>query len=291
VRGFPSQEIVLARALVTLVLSWLTLRQAGLSVWGVHRRLLLARGIVGSIALMAYYASVAQLPLADATIIQYTNPVMTAVFAAWALGERVERITWIGAAASLVGIALVARPSFLFGVGAVAIPPAAIALALFGSAMSAVSYVLIRQLRRTDDPRVIVWYFPLVAVPLSLPFMALDFRMPQGSDWVLLLGIGVSTQLGQVFMTRALHAETAARATGMSYLQIAFAFAWGIALFGEQPAWSSIGGALVIVLGTVGASWWMPPGAATPLAPQPEPAGVPAPEDPPRHTEPPARPT
>ena len=253
-RGLPSQELVLARAIVTLALSWWAIRREAIPMWGVNRKLLLLRGLTGSVALMAYYASVAELQLADATIIQYTNPVMTALLAAWSLGERVERLTWIGAAASFVGVVLVARPSFLFGEGAHTIPLAALALATFGSFMSAVAYVMIRRLRETDHAMVIVWYFPLVAVPASLPFVIMNPVMPVGWDWALLLGIGVATQMGQVNMTRSLVAEKAAKATGMSYLQIAFAFLWGIVLFGERPHWTSLLGATVILVGTVGIS-------------------------------------
>jgi drug/metabolite transporter (DMT)-like permease len=253
-RGLPSQELVLARAVVTLVLSWWAIRRAGIPMWGVNRKLLLVRGMTGSVALMAYYASVAELQLADATIIQYTNPVMTALLAAWSLGERVERLTWIGAAASFVGVLLVARPSFLFGDVAQTIPLSALALATFGSFMSAVAYVMIRHLRDTEHPMVIVWYFPLVAVPAALPFVVMNPVMPVGWEWALLLGIGVATQMGQVNMTRSLITEKAARATGMSYLQIAFAFLWGILLFGERPHWTSLLGAAIILVGTVGIS-------------------------------------
>ena len=253
-RGLPSQELVLARAVVTLLLSWWMIRREGIPMWGVNRKLLLLRGMTGSVALMAYYASVAELQLADATIIQYTNPVMTALLASWSLGERVERLTWVGAAASFAGVLLVARPSFLFGDVASTIPLSAIALATFGAFMSAVAYVMIRRLRDTEHPMVIVWYFPLVAVPTSLPFVIMNPVMPVGWDWVLLLAIGVATQLGQINMTKALIHEKAARATGMSYLQIAFAFLWGTLLFGERPHWTSLLGAVIILVGTVGIS-------------------------------------
>jgi drug/metabolite transporter (DMT)-like permease len=129
-------------------------------------------------------------------------------------------------------------------------------IAFIGSVMSAVSYIIVRELRKTDEPMLIVAWFPFVAVPAVLPLVWMDPHWPEGWQWLLMAGIGVATQAGQIAMTRALHAETASRATGMSYVQIAFAFGWGLVIFGESIRWSSVVGALLIVAGTVGMGWW-----------------------------------
>src|SRR5438105_304002 len=74
----PTGEIVFARGLVTLVLSYAMVRRAGVSPWGVRRGRLAFRGLLGFGALACYYASLAAIPLADATTIQNTTPVATA---------------------------------------------------------------------------------------------------------------------------------------------------------------------------------------------------------------------
>ncbi len=254
--GFPSQTLVLARAVVTLVLSIAWLRVAGLPMLGNRKGLLLLRGTTGTLALMCFYYAITTLSLADATIIQYTNPLMTALLAALVLSERIERWQLAGALVSVTGIVLVARPTFLFGTGAEHLPLIPVVVASIGAVLSAVSYVAVRELRKTDHPMVIIAWFPFVAVPAVLPFVLVDLRIPTGWEWLLLIGIGVATQAGQIFLTWALHNESAGKATGMSYLQIAFAFGWGILLFGESVRWTSLAGALLIAGGTVGLSWW-----------------------------------
>ena len=77
----PSQEIVLARSLVSVALSFLLLRRAGVSPWGHDRRGLWLRGLTGYFALSCVYAAVTHLPLADATVIHYLNPAFTALLA------------------------------------------------------------------------------------------------------------------------------------------------------------------------------------------------------------------
>lgn len=51
----PSQEIVAARAAVSLVLSWLLLRRENISPWGTHRRMLVMRGLLGYLALSCVF--------------------------------------------------------------------------------------------------------------------------------------------------------------------------------------------------------------------------------------------
>ena len=246
----PSMQIVFVRAAITLALSYWLVRRAGLALPGNRPRMLLVRGLFGSVALICFYFSLVHLPLADATVIQYTNPVFTAVLAVWILGERMPPVAVALVAASLVGVLMVARPGFLGG-GAEAIEPLYVAIALVGAVGSAAAYVTVRLLRDTDHPLVVVFYFPLVTVPLTLPFVIAGWTWPTAWEWVVLLGVGASTQIAQVYMTRGLQLETAGRATSVGYLQIVFAAAWGLMVFGEMPDAWSIAGAGVIIISTL----------------------------------------
>ena len=246
----PSMQIVFVRAAITLGLSYWLVRRAGLALPGNRPRMLLVRGLFGSVALICFYFSLVHLPLADATVIQYTNPVFTAVLAVWILGERMPPVAVALVAASLVGVLMVARPGFLGG-GAEAIEPLHVAIALVGAVGSAAAYVTVRLLRDTDHPLVVVFYFPLVTVPLTLPFVIAGWTWPTAWEWVVLLGVGASTQIAQVYMTRGLQLETAGRATSVGYLQIVFAAAWGLMVFGEMPDAWSIAGAGVIIVSTL----------------------------------------
>jgi drug/metabolite transporter (DMT)-like permease len=245
----PTMEVVLARSVVILVLTWGWLRVKRIPIWGSERRLLLLRGVLGFVALSCFYYGVIHLPLADATVIQYTNPVWTVLLAAAFLAERVGRREVALSLASLAGVVLMARPTFLFGGDAPALPPIPVAVALGGALFSAAAYVTVRRLR-AENPMVIVFWFALVSTVASLPFVARSFVVPTVEELVILLGVGLATQAGQVFLTLGLREERAGRAMAVAYLQIVFAALWGLAVFAEVPDRWTLAGAGVIVVCT-----------------------------------------
>jgi len=245
----PSQEVVAARAAVSLVLSWLLVRRQGISPWGTHRRLLFVRGFLGYLALSCVFHSVAVMPLADATVIQYLYPLFTAVLATMLLGERPTLRIAVAGVASIVGIVLVARPSFLFGVLPAAPAPLDVLIAVAGAFLTALAYVGVKRLTEVEHPLVIVFYFPLVTLPATLPALLHSAVMPHGVEWLVLIGVGVATQAGQVWFTRGLQYETATTATALTYMQVVFATIWGALFFGEIPDSRTIFGAILVVSG------------------------------------------
>jgi drug/metabolite transporter (DMT)-like permease len=248
-RELPTGEIVLVRAVVTLGLSVWLVRRAGISPWGARRGRLVLRGVLGFSGLAFYYLSLARLPLAEATTLQNVVPVITALLAWRLLGERVG---WAGAfalACGLGGVLLVARP-FSHAGG----DPVGIACALAAALASAAAYTTVRELSRTEHPLVIVLYFPLIATPLAIPWAASNFVAPSVAGWLMLLGIGAATQVGQVFLTKGLAIERAGRATAMGYLQIVFAIGWQLCVFGDAPSTWTLAGASLIIAGTLAVS-------------------------------------
>ena len=247
-RTVPFEELVLARSVVALVLSYGMLRANGVDPWGVNRKLLVVRGLFGLIGLCCFYYALTKLPLGDVTVIQYTNPAFVAVLAAFLLGERAGfRASLFAAAAATVGVVLIARPSFLFGEVSETIDTTAAWIAFGGALASSAAYVTVRKLGETEHPVVVVFWFPLIATPILFPFAWMTGYIPTWSELGLLFLLGCATQAAQVRMTQGLKLESAARATGMTYLQIVFAFTWGVLLFDEVPTIYTILGALLVV--------------------------------------------
>lgn len=246
--GIPVLEIVAARALVSLVLSFIDVRRKKLPLLGQRKGLLCARALAGSVALYFVYYSVANLPFAEATVLQYLHPMFTAFLAIFFLKETLRWPTVFCVFLSFLGLFLIVRPAFLFGGISASYDELAIVAAILGAFGSGVAYVLVRQLSATEDPSVIIFYFPLFALPLSLLLLGDNFVMPQGWQWLLLLLVGVMTQIGQIGLTRAMQTETASRATSFSYLQVVFAIILGWVFFAEIPSlWVYCGAALIII--------------------------------------------
>lgn len=242
----PIAEVVLARALVSLALSYGMARRIGVDPWGRRRGLLVLRGLVGSAALFCVYAAVVHLPLAAATVLQYLYPTFTALLAWLFLGERLGRRVLLAMGLGWSGVLLVAQPA-----ASSALPVPWVLVAVSGALLTAVAYVSVRRLAESEHPAVIIFYFPLVAVPMSLPLVLLDPVLPTAGELLWLLGVGVFTQVGQVGLTRALSQLPAARATAISYVQVGFAALWGWWLFGEAIDLPTAIGAGLILIATL----------------------------------------
>ncbi|MCP9831153.1 DMT family transporter [Synechococcus sp. HJ21-Hayes] len=257
----PAAEVVLARAIVSVALSWWLLQRAGVDPWGQRRGLLIVRGAIGTAALLCVYAALAQLPMASATVLQYLYPTITALLAWLMLGERIGKRVLLAIALGWTGVLLVAQPAGLLQ-GAAALPPLAVLIALAGALFTSLAYVSVRSLGNSEHPLVIVFYFPLVALPLSLPLVALDPVLPTPSELLWLVGVGVFTQVGQVYLTRGLTALPAAQATAISYVQVAFAGLWGWLVFGESIDGWTVAGAVLVLAAMLVSLRRSPPSAA-----------------------------
>ncbi|MFZ0409343.1 MAG: DMT family transporter [Cyanobium sp.] len=258
----PVAEVVLARGLVSGILSWWMLRRSRISPWGTRRRLLAVRGLVGSVALACIYGAVTRLPLATATLLQYLYPTFTALLAWLSLGEQLSRRTLLGCGCGWLGVLVVSQGLSLSslglppGTGALGpqfwqSPPAAVIgvlLGVAGALLTALAYVSVRELGRSEHPLVIVFWFPLMAVPLSVPFVLLDPVLPDTWELVWLLGVGLFTQLGQIGLTHGLTRLPAVRATTIGYAQVPFAALWGWLWFGEGIGPTTGLGSLLILV-------------------------------------------
>lgn len=240
----PTHELILFRSAISLILSLAYLLPKGINPLGNNRKFLLLRGIFGVTALSLFFITLQKLPLASAVTVQYLSPVFTAIIAIFLLGEKMKRIQWFFFALAFVGVALLKgfdERISLFYLG----------LGLLSAFFAGAAYNCIRMVKDTDHPLVVVFYFPLIATPIMLVLSYYDWVSPIGWDWMWILLLGVFTQIGQVFMTKALQVEKANVVTSLKYLGSIYALGFGYFLFGETYDWVSLVGIVLIVAGVV----------------------------------------
>lgn len=244
VSHLPFYELVFCRAIISFSLCWYAIQKLKISPWGHDKKVLLARGAAGTAALLAYFYTLQTMPLASAVSIQYLSPLFTTLLAVYLLKEKVNSKTLLCFVGAIIGVVLVKgfdpRVSLLdLGIG------------FFAAIGSAVAYNLVRMLKETDHPMVVVFYFPLVTIPVVGPFAIRGWVWPQGWDWLFVLAVGVFTQLAQVNMTKAFQLEKAARVSILNYLGLVLALVVGFLAFGETFDYVSLTGMLLIVLSIV----------------------------------------
>jgi drug/metabolite transporter (DMT)-like permease len=258
----PVAEVVMARSAVSLALSVVMLKQAGLNPWGTRKGLLVLRGVIGTGALFCVFAALAELPLAPATVLQYLQPTFTAVLAWLLLGERVGAAVISAAVLGWLAVVVLSNPAelsallgplgtTLLGQQGSDLPLGGVLLALAGALLSGCAYVSVRALGRSEHPLVIVFYFPLVGLVLTLPLVIANPVWPTSWEVLALVGVGLFTQLGQIGITNGLLGMPAARATAMSYVQVPLAALWGWLWFQEPLDPDTATAATLVLLATL----------------------------------------
>lgn len=240
----PSHEIVTFRAVISLIVCWVLLRRAGISPWGNNKRWLIARGLAGTVALTLFFYTLQRMPLASAVTLQYLSPIFTIIIAGVMLGEPPRPIQWLFFVVSFAGVLMIKGfdPR---------VSPLDVVLGVTAAFASGVAYNIIRKVRNDDHHLVVVFYFPLVTVPIIGTYTALHWVMPLPVDWVVLLVIGICVTIAQIYMTRAYQAERAANISNFNYLGVVFALAFGLVIFGEHIEPLALVGIVLIILGTL----------------------------------------
>lgn len=244
IKHVPTTEIVLFRSLVSILLSSFVIWKNNYSPFGFNKKFLFLRGLFGTIALTLYFFTLQNLPISTAAMLQYLSPIFTAFFGIWLLREPVKPIRWLFFLISILGVFVVKgfNPELkLIYMGA----------GLLSAIFAGLAYNCIRVLRSTDKPVVIVFYFPLVAIPIMTILSIPVWEWPHGIDWLVIVAMGIFTQIGQVYMTKALHAEKANIVTPIKYAGIFYALAFDFFLFGVQYEWMTFVGMAMVLFGVL----------------------------------------
>ena len=246
----PISELVFARATISIIITRFFLYKNKINPWGYQKRLLIIRGLLGTVALFCIFKALTILPIATATVIQYIYPTFTVISAYIILKEFISRRIVYSIIIGWIGILLVSQPEFTTNSN-IQETILAIIIAIFGALMTSLAYICVRKLSSREHPLVIIYYFPLVSIPLSIPFVINDFVLPTGTDWFWIIGIGIFTQIGQLFITEGLTLLPAGQATSLNYSQVIFASIWGVLIFQEAITSSVYVGGICVLISTI----------------------------------------
>jgi drug/metabolite transporter (DMT)-like permease len=241
VSHIPAAEVIMFRSIISLFISYIYLRRANVSVWGNNHIWLVARGVAGATALLLFFNTLQNIPLATAATVQYMSPIFTAILGIFIVKERVRPWQWVFFGLSFAGVLVIEGvetdvDTFYLWLG------------VLSSVFSGIAYTIVRRLNTKEHPLVIIFYFPLVTLPVVGIYSAFNWVQPEGWDWALLLLVGVLTQLGQYYMTMSYQTEEISKVANLNYIGIIYALILGYFLFGELfNLWSYIGMALVLL--------------------------------------------
>ena len=253
-QSMSSLEVVFFRNIAGVFLVGFAVLKTPMIQKGGKPFLLLFRGTMGFVALLAFFYNIAHIPLGDAMTYSKTSPIFTAIFAWFFLQEKLSFKGWIAIFIGFIGILFITQPS---GVGFSKYD----LLGIFSGVGAALAYTSIRELRNYYDTRAIVLSFmgvgtigPVILFMISpyfdipeLDFVLGKFVMPEGIVWFYVIGMGVFATISQLLMTKA-YGETKAGIVGaVSYTNILFSIIVGVMLGDALPSMSMAFGIVLIV--------------------------------------------
>jgi drug/metabolite transporter (DMT)-like permease len=253
--SMSSLEVVFFRNIAGVFLVGFAVLKTPMIQKGGKPFLLLFRGTMGFVALLAFFYNIAHISLGDAMTYSKTSPIFTAIFAWFFLHEKLTFKGWIAIFIGFIGILFITQPA---GVGFSKYD----LLGIFSGIGAALAYTSIRELRNYYDTRAIVLSFmgvgtfaPVILFMISpyldipeLDFVLGKFVMPEGIVWFYVIGMGVFATISQLLMTKA-YGETKAGIVGaVSYSNILFSIIVGVMLGDSLPSMSMAFGIILIVL-------------------------------------------
>lgn len=238
----PVMEIVFFRSVVAGAFCWVGLKHAKVNWRGSNKPFLIYRGIAGTLALILFFITLQNIPLATATTIQYLSPIFTAFIAIFFLKESVKVLQWLFYAIAFSGVLLIKsfdpRVSLFY-----------LVIGIIAALGSGVAYNFVRRLKDSEHPLVIILYFQIVGLVISTPLLFFSWKTPVGLEWLYLLFVGIFSQLGQIFLTNAFSRERAASVAIIVYSGLVYAISIGWFIYGETQTIFTFFGMLLVVLG------------------------------------------
>lgn len=207
------------------------------------------RGLAVAIATVGFFSAVFVMPLAAATSLTFTSPMITALLAAVVLGEPARRETWIASLAAFAGVLIVLRPNFL-AVGWAALLPLLSALGM------SVLMIANRYVAGKASPLAMQAFIATMAASvLVLVALAFHFAGPERfhltwPDWTVLLRcafVAVSASSAHWFIYLGTTRAGAASVAPMTYVQLIMASLLGWLFFDSHPDAMTLLGAAIIV--------------------------------------------
>lgn len=216
---------------------------------------LIFRGVIGTIALLTFFYTISATSLSNAIIYAKTEPIFTAIFAFFLLGEKLRFRAVIAIVIGFIGVVALSglEINYLHIMG------------ILTGFLSALAYISVRSLKAHYDERTVVFSFMFfgVLIPLLLmigaefitsdmfAFALQTFVMPHGIAWLWIILMGLAAAFGQLYMTRAYYYAKAGLVSTISYSVILFASLFGVVLGDLLPTPLIITGALLIIMSGV----------------------------------------
>jgi len=219
---------------------WLLPRMGAALVRTRRLGLQLARAAVLPASSLCFFTSLKYLPLAEATAINYSTPVLVVILAVVFLHERMTHARIALVIAGVAGMFLIVRPGSAMFQGA--------ALLSLGAAGFYGTFQILTRKLATEDSRVLLFFPAIVGALLMtaiVPWYGVGIDAPW-TDYALIVVAGLVGTLGHFVLILAFQRGPASALTPYTYVHLVWATLAGWLVFGSFPdAWTLAGMAVI----------------------------------------------
>ena len=212
--------------------------------WGLH----IGRTTFGWTGITLMFASVAYIPIADATAISFLNPVFAMVLAIPLLKEGVGPWRWLAAAVALTGALILLRPT------PDSFQPAAL-LALSAAVVIGMELIFIKKLSGKEIPIQILLVNNSMGLAIATVAVVTVWETPTPEQWAALTGIGVLMACAQACFVNGMARADASFVAPISYATLIFAAFYDFAVFEVVPDIVSVIRSSIILTGALILVW------------------------------------
>lgn len=205
----------------------------------------LARDLGGLAWFLAFFLSVRDIPLSNATLLSNTTPIWLPILSWLWLKTKIRKDLGWGIALGFVGIVLILRPAghnFL-NIGSL--------FALASGVIAAFTLLAVRELSQTEPKTRILFYYYLVMTLATLPFAIKYWVVLSLQQWLLLGGIGVFVWLEQYYLSLSFKFAKPSSLAPFSYSRIVFAAILDWIIWKHVPELLTLVGIAFVMVGGI----------------------------------------
>jgi drug/metabolite transporter (DMT)-like permease len=218
----------------------------------------LTRGLISVASMFLNFASLARLPLVDATAISFAAPFITVALAAVILGEQVRAYRWSAVVVGFCGVVVMLWPYLdvpaLIGAGSTSTTVGALC-AITAAFTNSGAVIQTRRLTDSETTASIVFYFSLICMFAGLATLPFAWVTPSPAQLAALIAIGVIGGLSHIFLTESYRYAPASVVAPFDYVALLWAFLFGYMLFDEVPTIHVYIGAAIVAASGLFVIW------------------------------------
>ena len=202
------------------------------------------RAITGTLAIIALFIALREIPLADVVSLTFGGPIFVTLGSIFFLSEKVGIKRWLAVLIGFFGMLLIVKPAYE-ELNLYYIFPIIFCIFFACVALS------IRSLSSTEPNYRIALYFSLLSMIVGLLTLPFGWVMPNKFELFLLIFTGLVGSVANILLTVSLRYAEASLVTPTKYLNLVFAILLGYFIWSEIPKLLTLVGAGLIIISSV----------------------------------------